>query len=382
MTNSAESARARRREYLRYLGSAAFGAGLAIVPEMGAGCVFAASTVAAEANPPKLSGSVVQRIRVTRGAARHRAFPGLLRLADGTLLVLFREGTDHWRTDDSVLKLTRSGDGGKTWTEANTLLKEDGWGFAAHHGPRQLSDGSILTAAMSLRNSGGGQREFRTYAMRSSDGGGTWQVSRIGPMPGWAWQNQYGRAMEIDGRLWLPGGGQRKGENDWRNGYFVSLDNGRTWPEWHTICAGLQDEKDIVELPDRRLLAMIRSGTETYRSYSSDRGETWNQGEKLDLFGQCPSLLLLPSGNLLFAYRQVRPGVPAGIGLAVSGDSGLTWRELEPLYLSPTGSRDCAYPSMILSESGEVLCAYYTTFTEGNCHIELARIEVRESPVG
>ena len=156
----------------------------------------------------------------------------------------------------------------------------------------------------------------------------------------------------------------------------------RTWPEWYTICAGLQDEKDIVELPDRRLLAMIRSGRETYRSYSSDRGRTWNQGEKLDLFGQCPSLLLLPSGNLLFAYRQVRPGVPTGIGLAVSGDSGLTWHELKPLYLSPTGSRDCAYPSMILSESGEVLCAYYTTFTKGDCHIELARIEVRESPVG
>ena len=324
------------------------------------------------------SSSVVERIRVTRGPARHRAFPGLVRLKDGTLLVLYREGSDHWRTDDSVLRLTWSKDGGKTWTEPRTLLKEDGWGFASHHGPRQLSDGSVLAAAMSIRHRKGKPWEFRAFAMRSHNDGQTWDVKQIGPMSGWAWQNQYGRAMEIDGQLWIPGGGQKKGEESWRTGYFVSDDNGKTWPEWQTVCIDLQDEKDILELPDKRLLATIRSGKETYRSYSSDRGKSWSKKEKLDLFGQCPSLLLLPSGKILFAYRQVRPKAPKGLGLAVSSDSGQTWRELAPLYVSPNGSFDCAYPSMVLGESGEVLGAYYTTFDKGDCHIELARIKVVE----
>jgi len=322
-----------------------------------------------------LSVSVIERVRVTSGPPRHRAFPGLLRLDDGTLLVMYREGSDHWVTDDAVVRATRSTDGGVTWSDPVTMLEEEGWGFSAHHGPLQLSDGSILAPAMSLRRSDG-RREFRAYALRSYDGGRNWDVKQIGPMSGWTWQNQYGRALEIDGKLWVPGGGQREGEEPWRTGYFVSYDNGQTWPEWHTVCTGLQDEKDIIDLPDGRLLAMIRSGKETYRSLSPDRGSTWSEPEKLPIFGQCPSLLLLPSGAVMFAYREVAPDKPKGIGLAISDDNGQTWHELPPLYISPSGGGDCAYPSMVLAGKDEVLCAYYTTFVDGDSHIELARLRV------
>lgn len=332
-----------RREFLAALGSGAMRASLGIISCVAFDSVRS-TLAAAEAKRSRLSASVVERIRVTRGPARHRAFPGLMQLNSGTLLLLYREGTDHWRTDDSVVRLTRSQDGRKTWNEPRTLLKEEGWGFSTHHGPRQLSDGSILAPAMSLRHPKGKPREFRAYAMRSRDDGQSWDVKQIGPMTGWVWQNQYGRVMEVAGELWIPGGGQRAGEKFWRNGYFVSHDNGETWPHWHTVCTGLQDEKDIIELTDKRLLAMMRSGKETYRSYSSDDGKSWSRAEKLDLFGQCPSLLLLPSGNILFAYRQVRPDASKGLGLAVSADSGQTWRELDPLYVGP--NRDCAYPSI------------------------------------
>jgi hypothetical protein len=241
---------------------------------------------------------------------------------------------------------------------------------------------------MSLRNDRAAQRrEFRVFALRSHDEGRSWDVRQIGPMPGWRWQNQYGRVLEIDGKLWLPGGGQREGEEFWRNGYFVSYDNGESWPEWHTVCTGLQDEKDMIEFADQSLLAMIRSGKETYRSYSSDRGKTWTDPEKLPILGQCPSLLLLPSGTALFAYREVVPmeakteeGVSfraKGIGLAVSPDRGCSWSVLPPLYISPGGSFDCAYPSMALAGSNEVLCAYYTAFRDGDSHIELATISVK-----
>ena len=313
----------------------------------------------------------VNRVRVTSGPKRHRAFPGLLRLDDGTLLLTFREGSDHWRTDDSILRVSCSTDGGATWSEPTTILQETGWGFASHHGPTQLSDGSILAPGMSLRHVEG-RREFRVYALRSDDVGATWDARQIGPMPGWLWQNQYGRVVEIDGKVWLPGGGQREDDECWRNGYFVSYDKGRTWPEWHTVCTGLQDEKDISELPDRSLLAMIRSGQETYRCTSTDRGETWSEPEKLPIFGQCPSLLLLPSGSVLVAYREVEPEKPKGVGMAISNDGGQSWKVLPPLYVSPDGSRDCAYASMALSGTGEVLCAYYTAFLNGDCHIELA----------
>ena len=319
---------------------------------------------------------IVKRVQVTSGPKRHRAFPGLVRLEDGTLLLSYREGSDHWRTDDAVLKVTRSTDDGATWSEPSTILEESGWGFSAHHGPSQLSDGSILAPGMSLRQADD-RREFRVFVLRSDDNGRTWDVSQIGPMPGWLWQNQYGRVMEIDDQLWLPGGGQRQGEDLWRNGYFVSYDKGQTWPEWHTVCTGLQDEKDMLELRDRRLLAMIRSGQETYRSFSSDRGQSWAEPEKLPIFGQCPSLLLLPSGTVVFTYREVEPGKPKGIGVAVSHDGGGPWNVLPPLYVSPDDSFDCAYPSMVLAGPDQVLCAYYTTFLNNDCHIELATLSLR-----
>ena len=110
----------------------------------------------------------------------------------------------------------------------------------------------------------------------------------------------------IANQMWSRGG-QREGEEFWRNGYFVSYDNGESWPEWHTVRTGLQDEKDMLEFADQSLLAMIRGGPETYRSYSPDRGAAWTVPEKLPIFGQCPSLLLLPSGTALFAYRDVVP---------------------------------------------------------------------------
>lgn len=323
--------------------------------------------------------SVEQRTPVTQGAPVHRAFPSLTRLHDGSLLICYREGSNHWGTDDSVVRSTRSSDNGATWSEPRTILQEDGWATGAHHGPKQLVDGTLLAPAMAVQhveNGARGNLNFRVFNLRSHDNGRTWEKRQIGPQPGWAWQNQYGRLLEIDGMIWQGGGGRMESDDFWRNGYFVSYDQGETWPEWHTISSHLQDEQDILDLPDNRLLTMIRSGKESYRSYSSDRGKTWSPVEKLDLFGQCPSLLLLPSGDILFAYRQVRPTASKGIGLAISADHGATWKEMDPLYVSPEGSWDCGYPSMILDGPQHVLAAYYTPFLNGNSHIELARLRV------
>ena len=147
---------------------------------------------------------VVMRVTVTRGPKRHRGFPGLVQLRSGELLLPYREGSDHFKTNDAVVKATRSTDGGATWSEPVTILREAGWGFAAQHGPTQLADGSVLAPAMSIRKSQVWPRgEYRVYALRSHDEGRSWDVRQIGPMPGWRWQNQYGRVMEIDGAALL-----------------------------------------------------------------------------------------------------------------------------------------------------------------------------------
>lgn len=351
---------------------------------------------------------IVNRWRITSGPPRHRAFPGLLRLKNGKLLLTYKEGTGHWNVGDLPVVRT-SRDDGQTWSEPMPLMTSDNaWALGAHHGAAEMSDGSIVIPAMGLRGRvlpGLGSQpvgkdigktktrlppvEWRAFAIISRDGGTTWAQQQIGPMPGWIWQNTYGRVMEVHGEWWLPGGGAKEGDPGWpfmRSGFFVSRDRGKTWPEWRTVSRGLQDEKDMVELPDGRLLSMIRSGANVYRSYSRDRGQTWDDPVGLDIHGQSPCLSRLRDGRLLFAYRQVRPEFPIGVGLAISHNDGMTWQELESLYETPKDSLklggriglDCAYPSMVQLPGGDVLVAYYTA-TRGDpveSHIELVRLKL------
>ena len=187
------------------------------------------------------------------------------------------------------------------------------------------------------------------------------------------WKSRsYHDVAVFDGKLWVPGGGQREGEEPWRNGYFVSYDNGRTWPEWHTVCTGLQDEKDMLDLPDGRLLAMIRanSALRLYRSYSDDEGQTWSPIEPTELPGQCPALIYLASGDILCAYRDMRPG-HLGMSCGLSHDLGQSWTPLGHLYLG--ANRDCAYPSMVHLPGGRIYCVFYTAAqpeaVTGTCEI-------------
>jgi hypothetical protein len=137
------------------------------------------------------------------------------------------------------------------------------------------------------------------------------------------------------------------------------------------VAVGLQDEMDLGRLPDGRYLAMIRDGANTKRLWKSFSGhplDSWSPLESTPIYGNCPALLVLPDGLVLVFHRQVRPGAAPGMALSYSRDLGLTWHEGPALYTGPNW--DCSYPSPVLLDSGEIFCAYYTSFVDGNCAIE------------
>lgn len=323
----------------------------------------------------------VRRFTVAAGEPRHRAFPGLLRLSSGELLVTYREGSDHWRTDDGAVKITRSVDDGVSWSDPEPFFAQPGWGCCAHHGGQQLSDGRILLPGMAMRRRGE-EREFKAYLFCSEDGGSSWaHPLQLGPADGWAWQNQYGRVQELpDGRVFVSGGGQKLGEEPWYSGYFMSHDGGRSFPDRVDVARGLVDEIDMARLPDGRLIAMVRNSPPAmlHRSYSEDEGRTWTTPEPSGLYGHCPSFLALPSGALLIGHRQVDPARAPGCSLSASTDLGRTWHPVHDIYVSPGGTRDCSYPSMVLLEDGRLVCVYYTEFADGNSTIEGIVAEVVE----
>ena len=336
--------------------------------------------------------SVVRRFTIVTGEPRHRAFPGAVRLSSGEILVTYREGSDHWKTSDAVAKVVRSGDGAETWSSPELLFSEPGWGCSAHHGPAQLSDGRLIVPVLLIAEiylSAEGQRRAadsmsaKAYVLGSEDGGRSWTgPTQIGPMDGWFWQNTYGRVRELpDGRVFVPGGGQKVGEEPWYSGYFVSHDGGRTFPDRVTVAHALADEIDLAPLPNGRWIAMVRALRPPHylhRSYSEDAGRTWSSPVSSGVLGHCPSLLVLPSGTILLGHRQVDRARPSGCALSASTDNGASWQHVSDIYVAPNDIRDCSYPSMVLLDDGRVFCSYYTEFADGNSDIEGVIFEVME----
>ncbi len=331
--------------------------------------------------------NVVKRMTVASGEPRHRAFNGTVRLSTGEILIFYREGSDHWVTDDGVVKMVRSSDDGESWSDPETIFSSPEMSCGAHHAPAQLSDGRLIVPMTLIKDIAnrkfGGHYRSETHVISSADGGRSWtEPTQIGPMEGWYWQNNYGRVRELpDGRVFIPGGGQKLGEEPWYSGYFVSHDGGRTFPDLVTVAHGLADEIDLAPLGDGRWIAMVRDLEPPHylhRSYSEDDGRTWSSPVNSGMLGHCPSFLVMPSGALLLGHRQLDRSRPHGCGLIASTDGGESWEDMGNIYVAPNDIRDCSYPSMVLLDDGRVFCSYYTEFVDGNCDIEGVIFEVTE----
>jgi hypothetical protein len=322
---------------------------------------------------PAFEWEQVERVTVAgpdgSGRRRHRANPSAARLGDGTLLVAYKEASDHWITPDGVVRLCRSGDGGHTWSQPETIAAFDGRGLSCHLGLRELADGTLILPLVE-RHSVSGQPPYLQYFERmplsthvilSHDGGLTWtspeQVdlgSRV------IWVGCYGNILVgRQGEIWMSVAWQKEGDAGYRTGLLRSQNGGRCWGHLIQIAYGVDDEKSVCVLPSGRWIAVMRDWDRpSKRSFSDDGGHTWTPVEPLPFHGHCPSLLQTQSGTLLCSYRQRGPGKPQGVGLSYSLDEGLTWAETDPLYVSPL--RDCGYANLLEISPGEFLAVYYT----------------------
>ena len=144
---------------------------------------------------------------------------------------------------------------------------------------------------------------------------------------------------------------------------YYSDDQGQSWQRsenevFATIDRGLggiypMGEPQVAELADGRLLMMAAHCTlgRIFRSYSEDRGQTWQEAQATDLVNRRGPLCLkrIPgTDDLLVIWNQVSPWEAMQglfrhrLSLAISKDGGLTWahhKNLESLddvnYLPP-----------------------------------------------
>lgn len=333
------------------------------------------------------SGRTVSRwlatdhVTIATDPARHFAFPGVARLPNGELVVVYREGTIHGVEPTGKVSLSRSTDGGRTWLPRVTALDRPG---IDDRDPSvfQMSDGTLLLTSSDC-------------LCTSADGGRTWSEARATPVfgPHGAVEDEEGHIVYgalqrgVQSELTRIGGRRVVLQAD---AAFRSRDQGLSWEP-----AGLgiytvylpgaldfiwYDEPFMCVVPKRFWVFAARVDLDGYARIirSPDRGKTWQPLIRTPVWGYPQHLLPLRDGRLLMSYGYRRP--PYGIRACLSADDGKTWDLDNEIILrqdggtaadQPTkvGSTDLGYAVSVQLEGDTILTVYYFNHNGSNCFI-------------
>lgn len=307
----------------------------------------------ATASPGTITNSGT-RGTVTDGTL-YRAFPGLGRMADGRLILVYRSATGHNVTDGNIVMRT-SADDGLSWSAERTIVNDASLDL---RDPNVLvrSNGTVLVSYFSW--DGADARVIEV--IKSSDNGVTWG-SRITVADAFTTTRAVtGATVELgSGDLLMPIYGRNGTDSFDTAAVLKSTDGGDTWGTQVTIASGPADSRHyqepcLVKLASGTLVALIRSDTDgtAYRSTSTDSGATWSAVASVFTGGGRPSSLLLTSGTIVCCYRSTAAGSQAAF--RTSTDDGVTWSAETTL---DTGSGTMMYAWPVQLPSGRIVVAY------------------------
>ena len=273
-------------------------------------------------------------------SSRHAYFPSAIPLGNGEILVSYNTG-EAFESEDLRVHLSRSSDGGRTWSDAARLPVPDvGAGVSEGVKMARVSDGTIV--GLLQRHD---RREFsgegltnpetlgfvptRFETTTSTDGGRTWStpVRVAPPLEGPEWELCCPITELTDGRWLLVSATWPDWEGRLPNGHqlvaFVSNDRGASWPECMRVMSEPESEavifweSKIVELLDGRLLAVAwchdlpgAVARPNQFAISADGGASWTRHRSTDLIGQTQTPLVIGQDHVLVVYRRTdEPGL-------------------------------------------------------------------------
>lgn len=302
-------------------------------------------------------------------------FPVALRLQDGRIAVILRGGAPHLGIQGR-LDMVFSADEGKTWTAPSVVARSevdnrnpalgqaaDGTLVAGFWRTARYHDNGRYDPKL--------DKPVNTWVTRSADGGKTWSEPAEVDVTDIGWGSPYGRIVTLpDGAMLMAVyGGPVQSEspkadpNENHSYIYRSTDNGRSWKRFAEVGAGAgQFNETSLLLPGgKEMLAALRSRAgEVWTSRSADAGKSWAPPQRITPRNVHPGdLCLLPGGRVLLTVGQ-RAG-PFGVCGLVSDASGSFHWSRRFTLLEDAVSRDCGYPSSVLLRDGRVLTVYYAT---------------------
>ena len=281
---------------------------------------------------------------------------------DGQITVAYQ----WWRrmpTSSKQIRLARSTDGGKTWTQPETQLDNSGKAFA----PRVAwgKDQSLVVVWADEQRS---NRVWDVFVRRSPDGGTTWEPEQLlSRFP----QNtptdaHFRPELMTDGgkNFWAVWVGIRSG----RSRLFLnrSTDGGHTWSDPVELTGQSQSVfgQRLANAGDRVLVVWQdkRTGRDRLFSVSShDAGATWTEPTRVDHLPDdlktdafAPSLIMTPAGEAFVAWNDGRNGRD-DIFLGRSADGGRTWDANEVrLDTDEAGTGISKFPKLTRAADGRI----------------------------
>jgi hypothetical protein len=288
-------------------------------------------------------------------------------LKNGDILAVYNEERFPYHHDSGQTLMSRSKDGGKTWSAPQIVLPwsatEGNWDC----GICETSDGTLIVNLTITGFFKRGQKPTQpswsahpntpewgdwtwafktqawlgTYVVKSKDGGETWTK----PIPVNVRPLKHGGCRvgcwELPGGSLLMGlygrihGYEEEGEGEsTRSALMRSDDGGDNWEYYSTLAydpASIIDyeEPGIVQLKDGRLVCFMRThvnpsgdAKNMVMTISDDEGFSWTPPRWTNIWGYPPELIALQDGRYLMVYGYRRP--PYGVRAIISED-GVTW---------------------------------------------------------
>jgi len=301
-------------------------------------------------------------------------WPNLILLPNGAIAAFIYNHPSHGYGSNSDLEMWVSADGGRLWQYRSTVSthEEEPDAIRMNHAVGLASNGEIM-ALVSGYHAGQKRPFLPTQCCRSSDGGKTWRRHLL---PALADRVPYGRILALPGdklvcALYCASKDQQPPLRSVH--LYESGDAGVTWQERAHLADNVNEtflmrRKDGVWMASGRTSVqesmdrVLPHGTGERLFLSQDEGQTWDQGRLVSPQGQeNANLLELQDGRLLYSFTSRIPGL-FGVVLRLSADGGKTWSVTQPLITVPAmdwHKTDCGYPSSVQLADGTVVTAYY-----------------------